>query len=95
MWLINCATCASGYFVGTHREIELKMTSENKDKWSRLRQLVLKFATPGATINIFLLGRRINNNQPIAKVSKLLDSKFQLPDCTQEPKNGITLPPKV
>ena len=76
VWLINCATTANDHFVGTCRATELKLPFENNDKWKQLRDFVLRFASPGATINTFILDRKAKKSIPLSSIRKMIDCKF-------------------
>lgn len=91
-WVVNASTGHPGYFIGTRRMIGPYANLKASDLWTRLEQFTLRFTSPGALIKVFWLHSK--ENGPIHTSNFFKDDKtyIQLPGCTLEAKNGITLP---
>ena len=65
-WLINCSTGHANFFVGTESRVCLHKNVHNKQMWTRIEQLVKRYAFPGAKVFIFYLGRHRFNDCAVA-----------------------------
>ena len=65
-WLINCSTSHINFFVGTESRVHLDKNVHNKHMWTRIEQLVKRYAFPGSKVFIFYLGRYRFNDCAIA-----------------------------
>lgn len=90
-WLVNAATSHSDHFVGTKRNIQLKPSLRDRNKWQRLLELVYRYANPGASIYVFLLNDADTPKWPLFVLTKREETTFQLPECTLPATNGIML----
>ena len=91
-WLILAKTCHRGHFLGTERRINLKAPGQKQFKMSRIKELILRFATPGAVIDVFVLHPKATYQVPDAVVMKDKAAQYQPPGCSMADKNGISTP---
>ena len=91
-WLAVAKTCHPNHFVGTEKMISLKAKNNDYTRWCRIQDLLLRHATPGATVGIHLLNPHVPQIEPVAMVVKAKASQYQPPGCSQPHTNGFALP---
>ena len=69
-WLVVAKTCHANHFLGTERKISHKSTGYDCMRWDRIQDLLLKHATPGATVEIHLLSPHVPQIKPVTVVKK-------------------------
>ena len=69
-WLAVAKTCHPNHFVGTERMISQKAKGYDHTRWYRIHDLLLRHATPGATVGIHLLNSNVPQIEPAAMVVK-------------------------
>ena len=74
--IINASTCHPDHFIGTHRAIHLKPTLRDSTKWTKLHDFILRFATPGSLIHVFLLRDSKKQATNIGCLSKSVNSVY-------------------
>ena len=91
-WLVVASNWHRSFYVGTERNLGLKSSPGRERSWQDLEVLVKRYASPGATVKVFYLHSTDDVQQPVATITKSINSHFQAPDCTMAPMNGIVLP---
>ena len=94
-WLVNCVTSHSHYVVGTKAVLPKNFCRRNKQGWSRIKNLLMRHASPGSQINCYCLFGDGDSELPFVTVSKSSGSKFQPPSCTLPSLNGVKLPVNI
>ena len=94
-WLVNMVTSHKRHSVGTRRAITLKLPGCNASQWKLLQLLVLRYANPGSTIDVHLLGTASLNSVHVSTIRKGANSSFQPPGCELPPQSGLRLSPRI
>ena len=81
-WLVVARTCHHNYFLGTERVVSQTSKGYNNTRWYRVQDLLLRHATPGATVDIHLLTPDVPKIKPVAVVKKAKASQYQPPGCS-------------
>ena len=63
--------------------------------WTRIEQLVKRYAFPGAKVFVFYLGRHRFNDCAVAVTWKPRNAPYQPPNCSLPCTNGILTPMAV
>ena len=71
-------------YMGTERRFSYAYADKTQMKWERVRDLLLRHAMPGATIEIFILNKQYLKVKPVTEVKKRDKTKFQPPGCSME-----------
>lgn len=76
VWLVNCATSHPSHFVGTVWCINLGIGKVNNAMWMKFMNFVLRFANPGAIIDVYRLDENKRLLSPLITVSKQANARF-------------------
>ena len=69
-WLVTARGASNQLFVGTERLISTKNLDSNVGFWDRLKNLVARYASPGATILVFYLHSGDDLLTPVGAIRK-------------------------
>ena len=82
-WLILASTACPGHAIGTSRTARIRGTFRHKKSMESIKNLILRFACPGATIKVWYLFRHGDFTKPIFELEKKSRSAFQYPWTTK------------
>ena len=91
-WLVNSRTCHPNHFMGTERKISLATRGSTRQTWDRIRDLALRYASEGASIEVFYSDPATELLRPVAVFKKSPKATFQPPGCQKPCIGGMTLP---
>ena len=91
-WVVTARGATNRFFVGTARVARVKNLDSQEKFWDPLQNLIKRFASPGATIQVHCLHSETDLLEPVGSVIKEANTLFQAPSCTLPPRNGIRLP---
>lgn len=87
------STDHKNHYVGTQRTINLGANGKRDGMWRRLEDMLIRFATPGARIDVILLHGEHDRPRVVATIKKKPETRFQAPGCTLETKSGVGISP--
>ena len=91
-WLVNTKTSHREHFVGTKHTFDSTDSDTSVRSQGKLRNLALRYASPGATVEVYILRGQADMIKPVAVFQKSNDALFQAPGCSHANSNGIRLP---
>ena len=94
-WVVNCRTCHPNHFMGTERKISMATRGSTRQTWDRVRDLALRYASAGASVEVFFPDPMTLQFRPVAAFQKCAKATFQPPGCQKPCIGGITLPKVV
>jgi hypothetical protein len=90
--LVTCLSNHKNHYVGTKRAVSMKSQGSKSTYWGQILSLVLRYASIGSQIDVYLLHDGKNIRQPVATISKSACSMYSPPGCTLPPLNGVPMP---
>ena len=90
-WIINAKTSHKYHFVGSRATALLTKDLSETRELDRLRNLALRHASPGSTIDVYWLHQEGEELERSAVLSKVTGSLVQAPGCNKEGLSGIHL----
>ena len=94
-YLVNCLPTHKNYAVGTSRTLPTKSSGFGNYTFELIRSHVLRYASRGSQIDVFLLDVIDEPLKPVSLLLKSKESVYTPPGCTLYPRNGIKLPRHV
>ena len=69
-WLVNAKTSHKSHFVGTKLSVGLTDKAESTTRWTKLANLVLRHASPGATVKVYCLHPKHGRTRWVSEFKK-------------------------
>lgn len=91
-WMINAQTGHKRHFIGTRSTVGLMSRTSVALTLKKLLTFTLKYATPGASIHVYMWDHATDLFKPIGTCFKSCKSLYQLPGCSLPKSNGILVP---